>query len=111
MLRAGMGVAFFAFVAFEQNAPGGTRRGGRGCPPPNQAHQAVPTSWADGWMGLGTAADAEFDTKCQLIRSVPYLIQGVRLPAASCCQYPYPGSQCPVGPKIKAALGPLNPLP
>ena len=77
MLRAGMGVAFFAFVAFEQNAPGGTRRGGRGYPPPNQAHQAVPTSWADGWMGLGTAADAEFDTKCQLIRSVPYLIHRV----------------------------------
>ena len=25
-------------------------------------------------FGLGTAADAEFDTKCQLIRSVPYLI-------------------------------------
>ena len=28
-------------------------------------------------MGLGATPDAEFDTRCQLIRSVPYLIQGV----------------------------------
>ena len=45
---------------------------------PNQPHQIVPTGWGDGWMGMGATPGAEFNTRCQLIRSVPYLIQGVR---------------------------------
>ena len=53
------------------------QRGEHGWPPPNQPHQIVPTGWGDGWMGMGATPGAEFNTRCQLIRSVPYLIQGV----------------------------------
>ena len=53
------------------------RRVGRGCPPPNQPHQVVPTGWWGGWMGLGAAFEAVFMPGAQLIHSGPFLIQGV----------------------------------
>ena len=72
-----MGVSYSCLIALLPNARGRGPRGERGWPPPNQPHQLVPTGWGDGWMGMGATPGAEFNTRCQLIRSVPYLIQGV----------------------------------